>query len=54
MLKTIRSTRSAANPKETKSKIGGNNVIGNMVGSGEATNPIKKKFRWKQLSPKFW
>ena len=43
MLKTIGSTGSATNPKETKSKVGGNSVVGNMVGGGEATNPIKRK-----------
>ena len=44
MLKTKRSTRSAANTKKTKGKVSGNSVVGNsMVGSSETTNPIKRK-----------
>ena len=43
MLKITKSTRSAANPKETKDEVGGNSVIGNMVDGGEASNPTKKK-----------
>ena len=47
MLKTIRSTRSAVNPKEIKREVGGNSVDGNsMVSSDEAinqANSIKKK-----------
>ena len=43
MLKTKESTGSAANLKETKSKTGGNSVVGNMVSGNEAINPIKRK-----------
>ena len=43
MLKTTGSTRSAANPEETEGEVGGNSVVGNVVGGGEATNPTKGK-----------
>ena len=43
MLKTIGSTRSAANPKKTKAGFGSNSVVGDIVGGGEATNPTKGK-----------
>ena len=43
MLKTTGNTGSAANPKETKGRVGGDSVVGNVVGSGEATNPTKRK-----------
>ena len=44
MLKTIRTTGSAANLEETKSKVGGNNVVSNsIVSSGEATKLTKRK-----------
>ena len=43
MLKTIGNTGSAANPKETEGRVGGDNVVGNVVGGGEATNPTKRK-----------
>ena len=43
MLKTIGNTGSAANPEETKGKVGGNSVVGNIVVGGEATNPTKRK-----------
>ena len=39
MLKIIRSTRSAANPKKTKRKTSDNNVVGNnMVSDSDASN----------------
>ena len=39
MLKTIGNTESAANPKETKSKAGGNSIVGDsMVDDNKATN----------------
>ena len=39
MLKITGSTRSAANPKGTKNKSGGNSIVDDsMVGGGEATN----------------
>ena len=42
MLKTTKSTRSRANHKEIKGKVGGKSVNGNnIVGGGEAINPIK-------------
>ena len=53
MLKTIRNTGPATNPKETKSEASRKNVI---IG-GEATNQTnstKKKNRQKRLSPKIW
>ena len=43
MLKTTGSTEFAASPKKTKSEVSGNNVVGDLVGSGEATNPTKEK-----------
>ena len=43
MLKTIGNTGSEANPKKTKGGVGGNSMIGNIVGGGEATNPTKIK-----------
>ena len=43
MLKTTRSTRSGANPRETKDGVGGNSMVGNVIGGGEATNPTKGK-----------
>ena len=43
ILKTIGSTGSAANPEETKSGVGGNSMIGNMVGGSKATNLTKRK-----------
>ena len=53
MLKTIESTRSAANPEETKSKDGGNSMISNSIlGDGEATNPIKRKNQAKTTKSK--
>ena len=42
MLKTIGSTGSIASPKETESGVGGDSVV-DVVGGGEATNPIKGK-----------
>ena len=52
MLKTTRSTRSATNPKKTEGKISGDSVVGNMVGSGEATNPTKGKNQVKTTKSK--
>ena len=43
MLKTTGNTESATNSKETKSGVGSNSVVGNVVGGGEATNPTKRK-----------
>ena len=44
MLKTTRSTGSVKSLKETKGKVGGNNVVDdNMVGGGKVTNPTKRK-----------
>ena len=54
MLKITESTKSATNPKETKSKVGGNNVVGNVAGGGEATNPTKRKNQAKTTKFKFW
>ena len=42
MLKTTGSIGSIASPEETKGGVGGDNVV-NVVGGGEATNPIKGK-----------
>ena len=42
MLKTRGSTRSVANPKETKGGVSGNSVV-DVVGGDEATNPTKRK-----------
>ena len=43
MLKTTGNTESAANPKEIEGGVGGNSVVGNVVGGNKATNPIKRK-----------
>ena len=43
MLKTTRRTESAANSKEIKGGVGGNSMVSNVIGSGEATNPTKRK-----------
>ena len=43
MLKTTGSIGSAANLKETKGGIGGDNVVGDVIGDGEATNPTRRK-----------
>ena len=43
MLKTIGNTGSAANPKETEGGVDGDSVVGDVVGSDEATNPTKRK-----------
>ena len=43
MLKTTENIGSAANLKETKGGVGGNSVVGDVVGGGEATNPTKRK-----------
>ena len=53
MLKTTRSTESAANPKETEGEVGGNSVVGNsMVGGGEAINSTKGKNQAKTTKSK--
>ena len=53
MLKTTRSTGSAANSKKTESEVGGNNVVGDsMVGGDEATNPTKGKNQAKTTKSK--
>ena len=43
MLKTTKCIGSVANPKKTKGEVGGDSVVGDMVGGSEATNPIKRK-----------
>ena len=43
MLKTTGSTESAANSKETEGGVGGDSVVSDVVGGGEATNLIKGK-----------
>ena len=40
MLKTTRSTRSAANPEQTEGKVRSGSVDCDVVDGGEATNPI--------------
>ena len=52
MLRITKSTRSAANPKETKGKVGGDSVVGDMVGGGEATNLTKGKYQTKMTKSK--
>ena len=52
MLKTIRSTGSAANSKETEGKVGGNSVVGDMVGGNEAINLTKGKNQAKTTKSK--
>ena len=53
MLKTTWSTKFVVNTKKTKSEAGGNSVISNMVGGGEAINPIKRKNQAKTTKSKF-
>ena len=43
MLKTTGSTGSTANPEETKGEVGGNSVVGNLVGGDKTTNSTKRK-----------
>ena len=43
MLKITGNTGFVANPKEIKGGVGGNSVVGNVIGGGEATNPTKRK-----------
>ena len=43
MLKITGNTRSTANTKETEGRVGCNNVVGNLIGGGEATNLTKRK-----------
>ena len=45
MLKTKVSTGFAANPKKTKGGVGGNSVVGNVVGGNKAIKPTKEKFQ---------
>ena len=53
MLKTKGNTGSVANLKEPESEIGGNNVVGNsMVSGNEATNFIKRKNQAKTTKSK--
>ena len=53
MLKTTGNTGSAANPEETKDKVGGDSVVGNsIVGGGKATNPTKRKNQAKMTKSK--
>ena len=52
MLKTIRSTRSVANPEKTESEVSGNSVVGNIIDSGEAINPTKRKNQAKTTKSK--
>ena len=52
ILKTTGSTKSVANPKETKGKVGGNSIVGDMVSSGEAINSIKRKNQAKTTKSK--
>ena len=52
MLKTIGSTGSEANPKETKGKVGGKSIVGNLISSGDATNSIKRKNQAKMAKSK--
>ena len=53
MLKTTRSTGSAANSEETEGDVGGDSVIGNsIVDSGEAINPTKGKNQAKTTKSK--
>ena len=50
MLKTIGNTGSAANPKKTKGKADGNNIVGNnMVDGGKATNQTNSTKRKNQV-----
>ena len=53
MLKITRITGSAANSKKTEGKNGGNSVVSNMFGDGEATNPTKRKNQMKITKSKF-
>ena len=43
MLKTTGNTGSAVNPEETEGGVGGNSVVSDVVGGGEATNSTKRK-----------
>ena len=52
MLKTTESTRLAANLKETEGEVGGDSVVGNLIGGGEATNPTKGKNQAKTTKSK--
>ena len=57
MLKTTGSIGSAANPKKTKGKVGGNSIVGNnMVGDNKAINQAnftKRKNQAKTTKFKF-
>ena len=53
MLKTTRSTGSAANSEETEGEVGGDNVVGDsVVGAGEATNSTKGRNQAKMTKSK--
>ena len=52
MLKTTKSTGFTTNPKETEGKVGGNSVVGDLVGGGKATNPTKRKNQAKTTKSK--
>ena len=52
MLKTTGNTGSAANLEETKSKVGGDSVVSNIVGDGEVTNSTKRKNQVKTTESK--
>ena len=43
MLMTTGNTGSTANSEEIQGGVGGNSVVGDMIGGGEATNPTKRK-----------
>ena len=52
MLKITDSTKSTANSKKTKFKIGSNSVVGDMIGGGEAINSTKRKNQAKTTKSK--
>ena len=52
MLKTTRNTGFAVNPEETKGRVGGDSVVGNVVGGSKATNPTKRKNPMKTTKSK--
>ena len=52
MLRMTGSTGFAANPKETEVEVSGNNVVGDLVGSNEATNHTKRKNQAKTTKSK--
>ena len=52
MLNTRGGIGSAANPKETKSKVDGNSVVGNIVGGDKAINLTKGENQAKTTKSK--